>query len=149
MLSKEELEKEFTYDPVQGTLSRKTLRRNAKRSVVHRESDEYPRVYFKGKNLLVHRVVYIMHYGFIPEGLQIDHINRDKSDYRIKNLRAVPQEVNMENTGVMKNNTSGFKGVVFHKPSGKWFGRKMQHGKRKNTSYYLTPEEANEALQHL
>jgi AP2 domain./HNH endonuclease. len=41
----------------------------------------------------VHRVIYIMHNGDIPEGLVIDHINGKRDDNRIENLRIVtPQE---------------------------------------------------------
>lgn len=44
-----------------------------------------------------HRFVYEYFNGPIPEGLQIDHLNRDKTDNRISNLRAVTQLENMQN----------------------------------------------------
>ena len=44
-----------------------------------------------------HRFVYEYFNGPIPDGLQIDHINRDKADNRINNLRAVTQHENMQN----------------------------------------------------
>jgi len=47
--------------------------------------------------VLAHRFVYEHFNGPIPDGLQIDHINRDKADNRISNLRAVTQLENMRN----------------------------------------------------
>lgn len=142
-----ELNREFSYDPWKGTLKRKVIRKNARVDIVHRNCDDYPKVFFRGVSTTAHRIAYIMYHGYIPDGMEIDHINRNKSDYRIVNLRAVTRKVNMENRGLMKNNTSGFKGVVFHKEQQKWFGRKMRGGIRKTTAYYSTPEEANAELQ--
>lgn len=45
-----------------------------------------------------HRLIYTYHYGEIPQGLQIDHINRIKDDNRIENLRAVTTRENQLNT---------------------------------------------------
>lgn len=61
----------------------------------------------------------IMFDGEIPEGMQIDHINRDKLDNRRNNLRIVSRSVNQINK-VMKNNTSGYRGVLRDKRANKW-----------------------------
>ncbi len=62
------------------------------------------------KKLLAHRVVWLYHHGYWPEN-ELDHINRNKSDNRIENLREVSHYCNMRNKGNGKNNTSGVKGV--------------------------------------
>lgn len=49
----------------------------------------------KRKNFLVHRLVYETFLGPIPEGYQIDHIDHDKTNNHIDNLRALPASVNM------------------------------------------------------
>ena len=49
----------------------------------------------RGKTYYVHRLIYIYHYGEIEH--QIDHINRDKTDNKIENLRDIPQNENLSN----------------------------------------------------
>jgi len=83
-----------------------------------------------------HRLVFLYHYGYLP--LQVDHINGDKDDNRIENLRAADNSVNMMNRKSMRNNTSGHKNVFWDKESGKWavkvrLNRKLHHiGRFKN-----------------
>jgi hypothetical protein len=77
-------------------------------------------VSMNGKREYVHRVVWEIHHGEIPEGMVIDHINGDPSDNRIENLRCVSQKINLLNKRKQKNNTSGIAGVGFHKQRRKW-----------------------------
>lgn len=148
--SKQALEAAFVYDHVNGTLTRRVKRSRYKSDAAAEISNTgYPRTCFKGVRYLTHRLVYIMVHGEIPEGMEIDHINQNKLDFRISNLRAVPRSVNMENRGVMRNNTSGFKGVSFHVRKGAWFGRKQVQGTRQYTRPCPTAEEAYHALQSL
>lgn len=70
---------------------------------------------FKGKMISMHR--FLM---FEPHGLCVDHINRKRRDNRFSNLRACPKGVNSFNSTRQKNNTSGFKGVSFHKKNSRW-----------------------------
>jgi hypothetical protein len=64
--------------------------------------------YIKGnlnkKTYREHRLVWIWHYGDIPENLQIDHINRIKTDNRIENLRLVTHSENNKNRNPYKIN---------------------------------------------
>lgn len=52
--------------------------------------------------------------------LQVDHVNRDKLDNRKKNLRLVTAGQNNLNKGLQRNNTSGNKGVHYHKENKRW-----------------------------
>lgn len=52
----------------------------------------------KQKNLLVHRLVLETFVGQCPEGMECDHVNRDRSDNRLQNLRWVPHKENQRNT---------------------------------------------------
>ena len=97
-----------------------------------------------GKKVLAHRVIWAMHYGDWPEG-QIDHINMDKTDNRIINLRDVAQSPNQWNRTKYKNNTSGFKGVSFYKRDGTWRAQITINGKKKTIGYYPNPEMAANA----
>ena len=49
----------------------------------------------KGKHHSIHQLIYIYHYGEIVH--QLDHINNDKTDNRIENLRDIPQSENCLN----------------------------------------------------
>ena len=67
-----------------------------------------------------HRLIYKMVNGDFDESKEIDHINQDKYDNRIENLRVVTRQVNSMNRPKNKNNTSGYKGVTFCKQTNKW-----------------------------
>lgn len=87
-----------------------------------------------------HRLAWFYVYKRWPAD-QIDHINEDKSDNRICNLREAAQWQNRANTGACKVNTSGFKCVSFR--HGKWTARISKDGKRINLGCYKTPEKAH------
>lgn len=68
-------------------------------------------VIYKKKSYSVHRVIWEMFYGEIPEGFQVDHRNQNSWDNRINNFRLVTNTMNKRNSGKYKNNTSGKTGV--------------------------------------
>jgi len=72
-----------------------------------------------GVPYLVHRVIWLWHYGYFPEH-GLDHIDRDPSNNRIGNLREATQVCNSRNTGNFSHNTSGVKGVWWHRQISKW-----------------------------
>jgi len=61
--------------------------------------------------------------------IQVDHINRNTLDNRRCNLRLCDNAQNHWNSGVKRNNTSGFKGVDWLKKNKKWRARLHFHGK--------------------
>jgi len=69
----------------------------------------------------------------IKEGFVIDHINRNKLDNRKKNLRFLDFSQSMLNRKIHSNNTSGHKGVYWHKAAKKY----MVEVQYRNTKYYL------------
>lgn len=92
-----------------------------------------------------HRVIWEMHYGPIPHGMVIDHINGNPFDNRLRNLRLATLAQNARNARKNSNNTSGFKGVSFHKVTQKWsasirIGRRSRH-----LGLFDSPEEAHGA----
>ena len=88
----------------------------------------YIQVSVMNKLYLAHRVVWEMHNGDIPDGMQIDHINHDRIDNRIDNLRIVTNRVNSINSSIGANNRSGFNGVSWMRSKNKWRSRIMIHG---------------------
>ena len=82
-----------------------------------------------GKGHLAHRILYEMANGPIPEGLQIDHMDQNKGNNALSNLRLATNTENMRNTGAYSNNTSGVKGVHWDKARGKWVAEIVHHGR--------------------
>lgn len=95
----------------------------------------------KGKKYLVHRIVWALHYDSIPD--VIDHIDRDKLNNRIENLRDSDKSSNGFNTGVRADSKSGFTGVSFNKPNGNWNAYCTIKGKKKHIGCFSTLEEAH------
>lgn len=71
-----------------------------------------------------HRLAWFLFYGWWPpKGFDIDHKNRIRDDNRICNLRIATRNQNSWNCNMHKDNTSGARGVCWHKKIGKWVAR--------------------------
>ncbi len=101
-----------------------------------------PKVREGRKPIPLHQFVYAHYHGSVPPGLEIDHIDRDKLNNLPTNLRPLTHSQNIANRGRQKNNTSGYVGVHFHKPSKKWIAGIMVMQKPIHLGYFLTREEA-------
>lgn len=100
----------------------------------------------KVSNRHVHSIVAEVFLGAIPLQHEVDHINRDRLDNNITNLRYVTRRQNNFNTKLSKKNRTGHKGVYFHKPNGKYYARyKAQSGKYLYSGYFDTLQEAVDA----
>nr|WP_175479900.1 HNH endonuclease signature motif containing protein [Paracoccus homiensis] len=66
-----------------------------------------------------HRVAWAVIHGRWPNG-EIDHINGDRSDNRLANLREVTKRENHRNMAIRSDNTSGVTGVYWAREKGKW-----------------------------
>jgi len=73
-----------------------------------------------GYACLVHRLVWAWHFGQTPVDMDVHHINGDRSDNRIENLRLASHSNTTAAAGLSKSNTSGLKGVSFCTERGKW-----------------------------
>lgn len=109
------------------------------------DGKRYLRVVYKGKIYKVHRIIWELHNGPIPKGCEIDHANGIKDDNRIDNLRLATKSQNQWNSSRPKHNTSGLKGVCWHKAGQKWEARIMTFGKARYLGLFLTKEEAYNA----
>lgn len=94
-----------------------------------KNTDGYIRVQINGKFYAAHKLIYLMWHGVYPDC--IDHINGNRSDNRIENLREVTRSQNQWNRKTGKNNTSGIKGVVFDTNRNKWTASLYIDGKQK------------------
>jgi len=80
-----------------------------------------------------------------PVGMDTDHINGNKLDNRKCNLRSCTHGQNVSNVAIRKDNTSGYKGVCWHKGSGKWHAYINIHGVRKHLGSFTGIKEASKA----
>jgi hypothetical protein len=91
-----------------------------------------------------HRLAWLYVYGRWPEG-ELDHVNTDKMDNRIGNLRIATRSQSMGNVGTPKHNTSGLKGAYWDKRAGRWLAQ-IKHQKRQHhLGYFDTAQEAHAA----
>lgn len=68
-------------------------------------------VKINGTTVGIHKIIYVLFHGTLENGTVIDHVNRDPSDNRVENLRAVPQKINSRNRSMSVLNKSGVTGV--------------------------------------
>lgn len=129
-LDQQELLGLFNYDTSTGQLTRKVNsysgRNNAKIQAkagdvagTVNKSTGYVVLRVNGRITAAHLVVWVMHYGYTPEH-DIDHINRDKTDNRLCNLREATRSCNIKNRPILANNTSGINGVSYARLERKW-----------------------------
>jgi len=77
-----------------------------------------------------------------PDGVQVDHINGDKLDNRKSNLRLCSNAQNQRNRPIQKNNTSGYKGVVWMSDRNKWRAQVFLDGKNHIVGCFDSPRDA-------
>ena len=77
---------------------------------------------FDGSQYYVHRIAWLLHYGEWPRD-SVDHINRDKTDNRIVNLRNVSPAINTRNGSKSSRNNSGKVGVSYCETTQIWRAR--------------------------
>lgn len=112
MLKREDALRLFNYNPDTGILTWKNPPRSSRfiyGAVVGYKTNGYLQVKLYGMRLYVHRIAWLMVYNDWPTDV-IDHINGDRSDNRIANLRVVTNTQNSWNSKMRKNNSSGVKG---------------------------------------
>lgn len=103
-INQEIAKKLFTYNE-EGFLVWNKLGRTHSREgkkVGSLQKSGYYRATVNGQNVNVHRLIYVYHHGDIPSDIQIDHIDRDKSNNKIENLRAVSASENQWNSDISK-----------------------------------------------
>jgi hypothetical protein len=126
---------DLRYDPETGDIWRKVGHLN--------QTFGYRQLKVGGRPYQEHRVAWFLHYGVWPEGM-VDHINGDKSDNRIENLRLADARSNARNSRKRKNNKSGKKGVLAAE-NGRWHAQIRADGQPLYLGTFDTKEEAHRA----
>lgn len=81
-----------------------------------------------------HRIIFMMHYGYLPK--VIDHIDNNRLNNKIENLREVTRSQNSMNSKLRKDSTTGIKGVYRVKNSNKWVVQIRAEGYLNNLGYF-------------
>ena len=143
-LTAERLRSILNYDPESGIFTWKVRTANQVKVgdvVGCPDGRGYLLIQAQSRLYRAHRLAWLYVYGEWPKG-QIDHINRNKADNRIANLRDVSHKQNNQNRSKPSNNTSGHPGVSWHKQKSKWQARIAHNYKQIHLGYFATIEEA-------
>jgi hypothetical protein len=114
------------FDYKDGNLIRKIGRVNeigAVAGCIHRGTG-YVHIKIKAKAFKAHRLIFLYHHGFLPD--LVDHIDGNKTNNKIENLRLATKQENCRNQKVRSTNKSGYKGVKWVNFYKKW---KVEVGK--------------------
>lgn len=148
----------FVFNPKTGTLTWKerplyhfknewrrnqSNSRNRGKNVSCKEAGGYLVVKLEGQTYKAHRLIWKMFYG--EDATFIDHINGDRTDNRIDNIRSVSFSENTKNRKISKNNTSTHQGVYWHTKHKKYGAYIDVDGKRLHLSWTDSFEEAKDA----
>lgn len=94
-----------------------------------------------GKVYKTHRLIFLMHHNYLPEF--IDHIDGNRTNNNIDNLRAATKSQNARNHKVYVTSKSKYSGVTYNARAQKWAARAQLKGKRYFLGYYHVPEDAH------
>ena len=135
MLTQARLKELLDYDPSTGLFTWKVGRSGVRKgsSAGSLNNHGYMRISIDGKRYQSHIVAFLYMTGSFPHE-EVDHMNNIRDDNRWENLREASKYQNAKNTKIRKDNTSGFKGVYWHKRHKKWT---VQINKNKKTYYHL------------
>lgn len=137
----------FDYDPNTGSLVWKTARQGIKVGEVAGSINKvsgYRAIMVDGRAHRAHRLVWLWHHGKFPDH-EIDHVDRDKQNNRIENLRDVSSMLNKLNRRSYA--ASGFKGVRMQR--GRFFAQIAIFGKTVCLGIFDSPEEAHEVFKQV
>jgi hypothetical protein len=104
----------------------------------------YKVINLEGREYTCSRLAWFYIYKKWPT-LEIDHINCDKLDNRISNLREASRSENAINKTTQSNNTTGYKGVWKRKNLNSWVAEIGKDGKRIKLGSFASPQEAHQA----
>jgi hypothetical protein len=140
-IERSELQKLLAYDPETGVFIWRVAVKNVRAGDIAGGivGNGYRHIQLARRAYKAHRLAWFYVYGEWPSA-DIDHINRDKDDNRIANLRLAAMWQNKANGGALSNNTSGYRGVSFEK--GRWRARLMVSGRYHDFGYYDDPAVA-------
>lgn len=105
----------------------------------------YIQIKIKKRLYRAHRLAWLYVYGVMPTK-EIDHIDHDRTNNKISNLREVTRQQNSKNTKIRSDNKSGVTGVNWNKKTFKWYARiHDESGCEEHLGYFNNFDEARQA----
>ena len=101
----------------------------------------YTRMHVDGRLYYMHRLAWLYVYGVWPT--EVDHIDGNKANNKLSNLRDGSHAQNMQNMSKKSKAVSGLKGAYYHPHCKMWQAKIRYQNRTKSLGYYKTPEEAN------
>lgn len=146
MITRERLDQLLSYDPGTDTWTWRVNRGRMAKAGSRAGTVNtlgYRVIQIDAKHYLAHRLVWFWHHGEWPA--LIDHIDMNRSNNRVENLRPCEKAQNLWNVGKPTSNTSGLKGASYHKDTGRWQARIRCRGISLHLGLFDTVEEAHKA----
>lgn len=143
-ITPDEMRRRYNYFPESGLITHKSRDdkpewRNRKyagsRAFTTESTFGYLQGIIDGKSCSAHIAAWCLHYNEWPDG-EVDHIDRDRKNNRIANLRVVSRSENVRNRGTFRNNRSGYTGVYYRKRDSRWIAYINRDGKRTHLGYH-------------
>jgi len=140
----------FHYDPISGDFIRIALAgAQGARSHVGKIAgclgkNGYRAISINRREYYAHRLAWLYVTGDWPPD-QIDHRDMNRANNAFDNLRLATNAENKRNSRPHSDNSSGFKGIYLHRPSGLWASTIMTDGRKRSLGYHKTPEAAHAA----
>jgi hypothetical protein len=147
-ITQEELKIWLRYDPETGSFF--WHKSNSNRAIVGEKAgtlrpDGYTIITINGMRYRAHHLAWLYAYGELPPSTHVDHINGDRGDNRIENLRLASHGENLMNRGRQVNNRAGYKGIWWDKEKQLWAAMIGFNSQKKALGRYETAEEAARA----
>jgi hypothetical protein len=105
----------------------------------------YLRIGYKRKIYFVHRIIFLMHHGYLPKLL--DHIDGNPANNKIENLREATYSENVCNSKISKRNSTGFKGVSWKKREQRFLASCTINGKHHELGFFKVAEDAAKVVR--
>lgn len=146
-LTQARLKEAYNYDSETGFLTRKVdcgTRWRRGEIVGTIQVNGYRSVSLGSRRFLAHRLIWLYVFGRWPAA-DIDHINRNRDDNRISNLREATRGQNNINSKVQHNNTSGYKGAYYDRRRKCWYAEIWVNNQKIFLGRYETAANAGAA----
>lgn len=143
MITRKQLMSTLDYNPSTGILTWKIHPSRAVKAgdkVTNTSSHGYIRVKIQGREYLAHRLIWLYVYGYLPKC--IDHIDRNRSNNKLANLREATYQNNSHNMGPRKKGSSKYKGVCWCKRRSRWQAEITIRGYCKYLGHYKVEQDA-------